>query len=319
MRETRNSVDDVWGQRTPYTGTWPVRVDEHTTAEPERWVQSACVLCANGCGLDIGVRDGRIVGVRGRAVDRVNHGRLGPKGLYGWQANNSAERLTRPLIRRDGKLVEATWDEAMDLVVSRSKEIKETHGAGALGIYNTGQLFLEEYYTLAVMADAGIGTSHVDGNTRLCTATAAMAYIQSFGTDGHPGSYTDFDVTDAIFMVGNNMAATATVLWSRILDRLDGPNPPKLIVVDPRRTMTARRATVHLAPKVGTNLPLLNGLLNQLIEHGWIDRPWIDAHTQGFGRLAETVAHYPLARVSSLTGIPEARIEEAAEILGTAP
>jgi ferredoxin-nitrate reductase len=315
----RDAVADIWGRRTPHFGEWPVRVDEHTIAEPDHWVQSACVMCANGCGVDIGVRDGKIVGVRGRAIDRVNHGRLGPKGLYGWQANNSADRLTMPLIRRDGKLVEASWDEAMELVVSRSKQIKEEHGAGALGVYNTGQMFLEEYYTLAVMADAGIGTSHVDGNTRLCTATAAMAYIQSFGTDGHPGSYTDFDVTDAIFMVGNNMASTATVLWSRILDRLDGPNPPKLVVVDPRRTMSARRATVHLAPKIGTNLPLLNGLLNQLIEHGWIDRPWIDAHTVKFDKLAETVAKYPLPRVSELTGIPVATLEAAAEILGTSP
>src|SRR4051812_44308006 len=133
----RDAIADIWGPRTPFAGEWPVRVDEHTTEEPERWVQSACVLCANGCGLDIGVRDGRIVGVRGRAIDRVNHGRLGPKGLYGWQANNSAERLTTPLIRRDGKLVEASWDEAMELVVTRSKELKEKYGAGALGVYNT--------------------------------------------------------------------------------------------------------------------------------------------------------------------------------------
>src|SRR4051794_6700994 len=317
--QTRDAIADIWGPRTPYVGEWPVRVDEHTTAQPERWVQSACVLCANGCALDIGVRDGQIVGVRGRAIDRVNHGRLGPKGLYGWQANNSVDRLTTPLVRRDGKLTEATWDEAMDLVVARTRELKERYGSGAIGFYNSGQLFLEDYYTIAVLADAGIGTPHVDGNTRLCTATAATAYIESFGTDGHPGSYTDFDTTDAIMLFGNNMAATATVLWSRVLDRLDGPNPPKLLVVDPRRTMSARRATVHLAPKIGTNLPLLNGLLNQLIEHGWIDRGYIDAHTVGFDKLAETVARYPLTRVSELTGVPARDVEQAAELIGTAP
>jgi len=315
----RDAIGDIWGERTPYVGEWPHRVDEHTVAEPEKWVQSACVLCANGCALDIGVRDGTIVGVRGRAVDRVNHGRLGPKGLYGWQANNSTDRLTTPLVRRDGKLVDASWDEAMELIVARTKDLKERYGSGAIGFYNSGQLFLEDYYTIAVLADGGIGTPHVDGNTRLCTATAAAAYIESFGTDGHPGSYTDFDTTDAIMLFGNNMAATATVLWSRILDRLEGPNPPKLLVVDPRRTMTARRATVHLAPKIGTNLPLLNGLLNQLIEHGWIDRGFIDAHTVGFDKLAETVARYPLARVSELTGIAVPQLEAAAELVGTAP
>jgi anaerobic selenocysteine-containing dehydrogenase len=87
-----------WGRRTPFGAgqAWPVRVDQRLDGEPERWVQSACVLCSNGCGLDIGVAGGRIVGVRGRAGDRVNHGRLGPKGLHGWQANNARDRLTRP-------------------------------------------------------------------------------------------------------------------------------------------------------------------------------------------------------------------------------
>src|SRR5829696_9329887 len=112
-------IDDVWGARTPHAAgsPWPRRVDEYLAddvpAERVDWVQSACVLCSNGCGLDIGVHDGRIVGVRGRAEDRVNHGRLGPKGLFGWQANNSPDRLTEPLVREAGELVEADWDTAM--------------------------------------------------------------------------------------------------------------------------------------------------------------------------------------------------------------
>ena len=95
--QTRDSIKDVWGPRSPYhgEGQWPARVDERTTEEPERWVQSCCVLCTNGCGLDIRVKDGKIVGVRGRADDRVSRGRLGPKGLSAWQANASPDRLTR--------------------------------------------------------------------------------------------------------------------------------------------------------------------------------------------------------------------------------
>src|SRR6476469_4545255 len=109
MKKTRDSIKDIWGDRTPYLGDWPVRVDEQTDETPEKWVQSACVLCSNGCGLDIGVKNGKIVGVRGRGVDAVNHGRLGPKGLNGWVANNSPDRLKKPLIRRNGKLEEASW------------------------------------------------------------------------------------------------------------------------------------------------------------------------------------------------------------------
>src|SRR4051812_3935224 len=98
MAKTRDSLEDIWGPRTPYAGgEWPARRDEHTQAGAERWVQSVCMLCSNGCALDIGVRDGKMVGVRGRVEDRVNRGRLGPKGLHGWQANASADRLRTPL------------------------------------------------------------------------------------------------------------------------------------------------------------------------------------------------------------------------------
>src|SRR6185503_7292615 len=104
-----------------------------------------------GCGLDIGVKNGRIVGVRGRADDHVNRGRLGPKGLYGWETNNSADRLTSPLIRRNGKSELATWDEAMNLIVEKSRQIIDRHSASSIGFYTSGQLFLEEYYTLAII------------------------------------------------------------------------------------------------------------------------------------------------------------------------
>jgi ferredoxin-nitrate reductase len=318
VEQTRNAIDDIWGPRTPHDGSWPVRMDQRTTAAPERWVPSVCVLCSTGCGLDIGVADGRIVGVRGRPDDRVNHGRLGPKGLHGWEANASADRLTTPLVRRRGRLVPASWDEAMSLVVERSKTALHDFGRGSHAFYNSGQLFLEEYYTLALVAEAGIGTSHVDGNTRLCTSTAATALVESFGTDGAPGSYGDFDVTDALFLVGHNMASTQTVLWARVLDRLDGPRPPRLVVVDPRRTQAARRADVHLAPRPGTNLPLLNGLLRIIIERGWIDSGFIRDHTVDFETLVTATEPWTPDEVQRVTGVPPAELEAAAEILGTA-
>src|SRR4051794_21865555 len=117
-------IADPWGERTPYRPgqTWPARVDMHLAdelpeADVDRWVQSASILHSNGDAMDIAVRDGRIVGVRGRAEDRVNRGRLDPKDLYGWQANNSADRLTRPLVRENDRLVETDWDTAMDRIV----------------------------------------------------------------------------------------------------------------------------------------------------------------------------------------------------------
>ncbi|PJJ60860.1 molybdopterin oxidoreductase family protein [Hymenobacter chitinivorans] len=317
MEETRNSITDIWGPRTGYEGPWPIRVDEQLTEPAENWVQSACVLCSNGCGLDIGVKDGRIVGVRGRAQDRVNHGRLGPKGLHGWQANHSPDRLTTPLIRRHGQLQPATWDEAMSLIVDTSKQLIREHTAGALGFYTSGQLFIEDYYTLGVLGKAGLGTPHMDGNTRLCTATAAAALKISFGTDGQPGSYTDLNTTEAVLLVGHNMASQQTVLWARILDRLAGPNPPQLVVIDPRRTYTAEKATVHLAPRVGTNLAVLNGLLHLLIEHDYLHHEFIKAHTVGYAELRQTVEKWTPERVEALSGVPAEQLLAAALIIGT--
>ena len=320
MRTTRDSISDVWGDRAAYCGEdqWPPRPDQRSSQEPDRWVASACVLCSTGCGLDIGVKDGRIVGVRGRPEDRVNRGRLGPKGLHGWEANHSADRLTHPMVRRGARLERASWDEAMEIVSSRSADIKSRYGAGALAFYNSGQLCLEEYYTLSVIAEVGIGTSHLDGNTRLCTSTAAIALMESFGTDGAPGTYADLDTTDTIFQIGHNMAETQTVLWTRILDRRRGPNPPRLVVADPRRTPTAAEADVHLAPRLGTNVALMNGLLHLIIESGRIDRDFITAHTVGFESLEDLVSKWPPSRVAEVTQIPEEQLRAAATSLGTA-
>ncbi|HYC29712.1 MAG TPA: molybdopterin-dependent oxidoreductase, partial [Chitinophagaceae bacterium] len=317
MDQTRNSIKDIWGNRTPYYEQWPERIDECKQEEPDQWVQSACVLCSNGCGMDIGVKNGRIVGVRGRGVDRVNKGRLGPKGLYGWEANNSPDRLTKPLVRKNGKLVECSWDEAMELLVKKSKEVIEQYTALGMGFYTSGQLFLEEYYALAVIGKAGIGTPHMDGNTRLCTATSAAALKSSFGADGQPGSYTDLDTAETILHCGHNIASQQTVLWSRILDRLAGPNPPKLIAIDPRDTATAQVATVHLAPYVGTNMAVMNGLLNLIIQSGNINLEYINAHTTGFAKLKKIVSKWTPEKVQEVSGVPADKLRAAAEILGS--
>lgn len=314
---TRDSIADIWGTRTPYHGDWPTRVDEQTSEEPDRWVQSACVMCSNGCGMDIGVKDGRIVGVRGRAQDRVNRGRLGPKGLNSWVANASPDRLTHPLIRRGDTLERASWDEAMNLIVKKSRETIERRTSLGMGFYTSGQLFAEEYYTLAVIGKAGLGTPHMDGNTRLCTATAAASLMETFGSDGQPGSYTDLDTAEAVMLVGHNIAEQQTVLWMRILDRLAGPNPPKLVVIDPRLTPTAQRADVHLRLRVGTNVAVLNGLVNLIIQGGHVDRAYVDRHTMGFEELKKTVASYTPEKVEALSGVPAEQLRAAAQILGT--
>src|SRR4051812_36817556 len=318
-------IAQPWGTRTPYGSgeRWPTRVDTYleegcTEDEVERWVQTASILHSNGDGLDIAVKDGRMVGVRGRAEDRVNHGRVDPKDLFGWQANSSPDRLTRPLIRRDGRLVQTDWDAAMDAVVGKARELLEEQGPSAIGFYTTGQLFIEDYYTLGLIAHGGIGTNHVDGNTRLCTATAAAALKESFACDGQPGSYTDVDHADVIALYGHNVAETQTVLWARILDRLAGPNPPTLICVDPRLTPVAKAATVHLAPRPGTNVMLMNALLHEIVANGWYDEDYVAAHAVGFDELKKQLEKYPPEAAAEVCDLPADRIREAARLIGTA-
>ncbi|MCK9250623.1 MAG: nitrate reductase [Solirubrobacteraceae bacterium] len=316
-------IANPWGTRTPYArgDAWPVRVDTRlddgiAAADVDAWVPTASILHSNGDALDIAVKDGRMVGVRGRGDSRVNHGRLGPKDLFGWQANGSADRLTRPLVRRDGELVESDWDTAMGLMVERSRTLLDEQGPSAFGIYTSGQLFLEEYYTLGMLARAGLGTNHIDGNTRLCTATAAEALKETFGCDGQPASYTDVDHCDVLFLVGHNVAETQVTLWERMLDRIEGPHRPRLIVVDPRLTEPARHADVHLAVRNGTNLPLLNAILHELIATDRVDRAFVDAHTVGYPELESRVADCTPEWAAEICGVPAERIREAAAILG---
>src|SRR5215216_3903280 len=296
---TVDRIAEPWGTRTPYASgePWPVRVDAYledgiSEEGVDRWVQSASLLHSNGDAMDIAVKDGRIVGVRGHVPSQVNHGRLDPKDLFGWQANNSPDRLKRPLVREGGRLVETDWDTAMGRIVERSQWLLEEAGPSSLGFYTTGQLFLEDYYTLGIIARAGIGTNHLDGNTRLCTATAGESLKESFGCDGQPGSFADIDHADTIVMYGHNMAETQAVTWMRVLDRRRGPNPPKLVAVDPRPTPVAEEADLHLRPKNGTNLALLNALVHEIFANDWVDHEEIRAAARMIGeaeRLFQTV------------------------------
>jgi anaerobic selenocysteine-containing dehydrogenase len=188
----------------------------------------------------------------------------------------------------------------------------------ALGFYTTGQLFLEEYYTLAVMARGGIGTPHLDANTRLCTATASTALKETFGCDGQPGSLSDIDVCDTLFLVGHNMAETQTVTWMRVLDRLAASDRPRLVVVDPRQTPTAGSSDVHLAVRPGTNLALLNAIQHELIANGWVDDAFVGAHTVGFEALEAMVGRWSPERASSVCGVSASAIRDAAAALGQA-
>jgi anaerobic selenocysteine-containing dehydrogenase len=288
--------------------------------QPDAWVHSACILCSNGCGLDIAVQDGRIVGVRGSAEHPVNFGHLGPKGEHGWVANNAKRRGTAPMIRRKKSeaLRPVSWPEATDFFIDSFRTAwKEGHQN--LACYNSGQLTIEELYTLGKLWRGGLQSSNIDGNTRLCTATSATGLMANFGTDGPVASYADIDQADLLCLYGHNVAEAQTVLWERMLSAKQR-NGARIIVVDPRKTPTVHQgADLHLQLRPGANVALMNGIIHLLVERGWVDRDFISQHTVGFAELEAVAREYPPARVADICDIAREDLEKAAEWIGTTP
>lgn len=281
---------------------------------PDRWVQTTCGYCSVGCGMFIGVKDGRAVGVQGDPDHPVNAGLLCPKGLAEHETIHADTRARYPLLRRDRTLNRVSWEEAIGTMAARFTEFQRRHGRDAVGIISTGQLVTEEFYTLGKLAQLGLGTRNYDGNTTLCMSTAVSGYKRSFGSDGPPGSYEDLERADVILLIGANVADNHPILWQRI-----GANPSTtLIVADPRVTKTAMLADVHLPVKPRSDLALVNGIIHILIESDLIDREYIAAHTTGFDQLRESVRQYTPDHVADITGLPVELIYRTASLYGNA-
>lgn len=296
------------------------RIDQniYSQGEVDKWVYSTCNICSVGCGCYTAVKDGKIVGIKGNGDHPINRGRLGPKGENQWYANNAPDRLTTPLIRnKEGILEPASWDDAMNLIAQKAKQTIKEKGTNSISIYSTGQGFMEDYYTLAKIGRAGLQTHLMDANTRLCTATTEFCLLQSFGADGTPASFDDIDETDTLMLFGHNVAETGTVLFERIMDRKKRTGKPYLIVVDPRKTLTAKEADLHLQLTPGSNVALLNGLISEVVKNKQIDTKFIADHTIGFEEMAESLAAWPLEKSEKYTGIPIETLQLAAEKLGT--
>ena len=248
----------------------------------DRWVATTCGYCSVGCGIEIGVKDGRAIATRPHAQHPVNRGKLCPKGLSEHYTIHAENRAQAPLLRKNGKLTPVNWDEALDTMVSRFRGIQAKYGAQSLGVLSTGQLVTEEFYALGKLVQLGFGTSNYDGNTTLCMATAVSGYKISFGSDGPPGAYEDLEKADVVLLIGANIADNHPILCQY----LEANRNQKLIVADPRVTKTAMMADLHLPLKPRSDLALLNGIAHILIRHGLINREYIDSHTAGFDELA---------------------------------
>ncbi len=287
--------------------------------------RTACSYCGVGCGISVETRTDPASGVpviarvSGDKLHPTNFGRLCTKGATHAEMMAATDgRLTTALLRpsRDADPVAVDVDDALAEAGARLRAIVDEHGPDAVALYVSGQMSIEAQYLATKLAKGFLRTVHIESNSRLCMASAGTGFKQSLGSDGPPGSYTDFDCTDLFFVIGSNMADCHPILYLRMADRLKAG--AKLIVVDPRRTTTSDKADLFLPIRPGTDLALLNGILHLLVENGAIDQDFIAAHTHGWETMPEFLAGYPPDRVAAITGLDEADIRTAAEMIAEA-
>ena len=280
-----------------------------------RHVQTICPYCGVGCLLDLSIKDNRIVQVRSAWDGPANHGWTCVKGRFGFDFVHHPDRLTRPLIKKDGQFVEATWDEALHLVVSRLSEIKEKHGGDAIGVLSSAKCTNEENYVVQKFTRAVLGTNNVDHCARLCHAPTVTGLVTAFGSGAMTNSFDDMaNDAEIYFIIGSNTTENHPVLGMRLRQAVK-QRGAKLILCDPREIPIAEFATLHIRQKPGTDVALLNGIMNVLITEGLYDEDFVAERTENFGELKEVVLNYPPERAAEICGVTPEEIIKAAHTL----
>ncbi len=247
------------------------------------WIKTTCAYCGVGCGIEAKAEEVSpggeiIVKVRGDEDHPANFGRLCSKGLALGETAISDGRLLKPSINN----ADCTWDQALDHVADKFKNIIAEHGPDAVAFYVSGQLLTEDYYIANKLMKGFIGTANIDTNSRLCMSSSVAGHKRAFGSDTVPGVYTDFELSDLVILVGSNLAWCHPVLFQRLKEAKAQRPEMKVVVVDPRATDTCAIADLHLKLQPGTDVALFNGLLVELAEKNCLDSTYIDSFTEGF-------------------------------------
>lgn len=308
----RDANYDFQQKGAPPTG-WPA-----ATALPDTLVPTHCSFCGVQCGMNLRVSGGQVIGVEPRDFPH-NRGSLCPKGVVAYQQVNHPDRLTYPMIRRGGKggqLERATWDEALDYIVQRWQKIQAEHGRDAVAVYSGSSMTNEKCYLAGKFARVALRTRNIDYNGRLCMSSAAAAYDKAFGMDRAPLPMTDIPLTDCIIAVGTNVAECFPIAMQWLWRARD--NGAKLIVIDPRQTPTARTADLWLPIRPGTDVPVLNAILRQVIHDGLVDEEYIRNRTSGWEAVKAAVEPYTPQEAERISGVPAERVLTAARLYGHA-
>lgn len=275
---------------------------------PVATTTTICGYCSTGCGLNAHMGVEGAINLTPDPTYPVNLGMACPKGWEALAVLDAPDRGTTPLLRdrATGERRPIGWDQALSIMVGKLRQVREEHGPEAAAFLSTGQIPTEEMFLLGSLWKFGFGFLDCDSNTRQCMATAHVAYKQAFGFDAPPLSYDDFEESDVLVFVGANPCIAHPILWERVMRN---PRSPEILVVDPRRTETAQAATHHIALAPKSDLALLYAVLRNVIDRGWIDRPFVEAHTSGFEELAAFVASFTDAQALEASGLPAESFE----------
>lgn len=277
----------------------------------DKWIYSTCGYCSVGCGIEIGLSDGKVIKVRGNEEHPTNKGRLCIKGYTEYLLFDTPGRAASPLLKRNGKFETVGWDGALKILSAKFEEIMGKYGPNAIAVYSTGQLQNEEFYALGKLVRAGLRTDHFDGNTTLCMSSAVMGYKRSLGEDAPCACYEDLEEADCIMLIGSNISEMHPVLYDRIVDS-GLKNKTTLITVDPRQTLVASRSDVYMGIRPGTDLVLINAMAAILFKEGLVDEERLRSYAEGVDDLKTYLKEYTPEYVEDTTGIPWLKIREAA-------
>lgn len=273
-------------------------------------VRTVCTYCGVGCNLDVAKRNGTVLGIKAPYDADVNEGHTCVKGRYAFKFYNHPDRLRSPLIRKNGKLVEASWDEAYDYIAEKLTKIKAENGPDAIGGISSSRCTNEENYLMQKFIRAVIGTNNIDGCARVCHSPTALGMQRTFGTGAATNSIEDLKVTDCMLVIGANPTVAHPVTGARI--KQAAMKGKTLIVIDPRRTDLAELADYHLALRPGTNVAVLNMMMYYILKEGLEDQSFIEQRLEGYEEFKEGILNLDVDKMEEVSGVDRNLVRKAA-------
>jgi len=279
-------------------------------------IRTVCTYCGVGCNLEISTVDGEIKSILAPYDAEVNQGHTCLKGRYAFKFYDHPERLTSPLIRRNGKFVEASWEEAYNFMTEKFTAIKEEDGPDAIAGISCARATNEENYLMQKFIRAVVGTNNIDGCARVCHSPTALGMQRTFGTGAATNSIEDLKFTECILVIGANPTDAHPVTGVKIRQRVMKGVP--LIVVDPRKIELTRYTKYHLQLRPGTNVALLNMMMYYIVKEGLVDTNFVQSRTEGYAIFNDNILKLDMDELAEITGVDKGLVREAAITYATA-